>query len=73
MSGTGIAGAMDYQPRQAERREARCYVCDGPFKAGASHSARVLPPLVQVCSAACAEDPRFGGSAEKRASRAVGG
>lgn len=39
--------------------EARCFVCGGAFKGGASVAARILPPLVQVCSAACAADPRF--------------
>lgn len=37
----------------------QCFVCGAAFKGGASYAVRVLPPMVQVCSAACAQDPRF--------------
>lgn len=39
--------------------EETCYVCGGPFKGGASYGVRVIPPMVQVCSAVCSEDPRY--------------
>lgn len=58
--GTGIAGAADYQPDSgAPVRERRCYVCDGSMRDKTGHSARVLPPLVECCSPACAADPRW--------------
>lgn len=62
--GTGIAGAMDYHPAPSPAgatppAEEVCFVCGGPFKGGCSAAARVLPPLVQVCSKACIADPRF--------------
>lgn len=58
-AGVGIAGAMDYQPRGKAQEQDRCFVCQGPFKGGASYGARVLPPMVQVCSAECAAARRF--------------
>lgn len=36
-----------------QHAEQTCCVCGGPFRV-ASHAARVGPPLMQVCSAACA-------------------
>ena len=57
--GTGIAGAMDYRPPSSLERAAHCFICGGPWRAGASYAARVLPPMVEVCSAACAADRRF--------------
>lgn len=58
--GTGIAGAADYQPAsEAPSRERRCYVCGADMRDKAGHSARVLPPLVECCSPACADDPRW--------------
>lgn len=58
--GTGIAGAADYQPdSRAPVRERRCYVCGEDMRDKAGHSARVLPPLVECCSPACAADPRW--------------
>ena len=63
MSGTGIAGAMDYRPRSAQRRdEVRCFVCGGPLKGGVSYAAKVMPPLAEVCSEKCAKDSRFAGN-----------
>ncbi|MDB5243756.1 MAG: hypothetical protein JWP57_4382, partial [Spirosoma sp.] len=47
-------GAMSYVP--AGRPDpASCYICGGPFKGGASHSARTLPGLgiVQACRPEC--------------------
>ena len=41
-----------------QHAEAVCCVCGGPFKT-CSHAARVGPPLMQVCSAACAQMPPF--------------
>lgn len=50
--------------------EGRCFICGGPWKkGGASYAVRVLPPMVQVCSAECAADPRF---AQPRALRPNG-
>lgn len=40
----------------------RCYVCGAEFKGGASYAARVLPPMVEVCSPTCAADDLFTGS-----------
>ena len=58
--GTGIAGASDHQPpAAAPLRERRCYVCGCDMAALAGHAARVLPPLVECCSVACAADPRW--------------
>lgn len=58
--GTGIAGAADYQPAsEVPARERRCYVCGADMRDKAGHSARVLPPLVECCSPACAADPRW--------------
>ena len=64
MSGTGIAGAVDYQPA-TERRGAHCYVCGVPIDNG-GHAARAMPHsgtqepgAAIVCSAACAADPAF--------------
>ena len=58
--GTGIAGAADYQPAsEAPARERNCYVCGTDMRDKAGHSARVLPPLVECCSPACAADPRW--------------
>jgi len=40
-----------------------CHVCGGPWIKGkggtSSYAARCLPPLAQVCSAACAASPIF--------------
>lgn len=41
-----------------QHAEQTCCVCGGPFKV-ASYAARVGPPLMQVCSAACAERAPF--------------
>lgn len=61
MSGTGIAGAVDYQPA-TERPGARCHVCGVPIDNG-GHAARALPHqkpgVAVVCSATCAADPAF--------------
>lgn len=58
--GTGIAGAAGYQPATAPlAKERRCYVCGTDMREMAGHSARVLPPLVECCSKACAADPRW--------------
>ena len=58
--GTGIAGAADYQPAsEAPARERNCYVCGTDMRDKGGHSARVLPPLVECCSPACAADPRW--------------
>lgn len=59
--GTGIAGAMEYKPTTAAQDEPRCFVCGGPWEKGASFSARVLPPMAEVCSAECEADPRYSG------------
>ena len=49
-------------------QEGSCYVCGGPWKkGGASFGARVLPPLAQVCSAECAEDPKYAKPRRRRA------
>jgi hypothetical protein len=49
--------------RSAHERDpdaGECFVCGGPWKkGGASYAVRVLPPMVQVCSATCAADPKF--------------
>ena len=58
--GTGIAGAADYRPAsEAPARERRCYVCGADMRDKTGHSARVLPPLVECCSKACAAAPRW--------------
>jgi hypothetical protein len=41
---------------QAPRPRLPCLICGKP---GALFAARVLPPMVQVCSAACAAHPRY--------------
>lgn len=56
---TDAAAERSYHAPATDR--AVCWVCGGPFKGGASYAARCLPPLVQVCSAVCASDPRFEG------------
>jgi hypothetical protein len=55
MSATGIAGALDYHPA-TDFEEPTCFICGGAFKGGSSFAARVQPPMVQVCSAACAAE-----------------
>lgn len=66
MSGTGIAGAMDYQPR--DWKPGVCFCCGKPLVDNAGHSARAMPGfgVVQVCSAACAQAPAFAGKWELR-------
>ena len=49
--------AAERSAGKPEPAETRCFVCARPFTA--SYAARVLPPLVQVCSAVCAADERF--------------
>ncbi len=52
--------AAERSYHEAPPPEGQCYVCGGPWKkGGASYAARVLPPLVQVCSKECAENPKF--------------
>ncbi len=57
--GTGIAGAMDYRPAGSEQPGRTCFVCGGEIKGGVAHTVRVLPPMVEACSEACAKAPRF--------------
>jgi len=49
--------AAERSAHAPEPGQGACFVCARPFTA--SYAARVLPPLVQVCSAVCAADERF--------------
>jgi len=58
VSGTGIAGAMDYVPHtpgRNEKGERVCWTCGGPLKSG--FGARIGPPLQEVCSEKCSNAP----------------
>lgn len=54
--GTGIAGAMNYQPREAGSAPNECATCGKDFGEGASKVAAAVPGvgLVQYCGAKCA-------------------
>lgn len=59
MSGTGIAGAQDYQ--LARKPRPGCFVCGKAFEA--SHTARAAPGrgVIEACSKECAAAPIFSG------------
>jgi hypothetical protein len=58
---TGIAGAQDYQPANSTAQH--CFICGRPLEnhTGPGLAARAIKGkgVVQVCSVACQEDPRF--------------
>lgn len=56
MTGQTTAAA-ERSAHTAEPGQTLCHVCRRPM--ACSYAARVLPPLVQVCGAACAADARF--------------
>ena len=56
---TAAAERSAHVTRDARQHaEQTCCVCGGPFKT-CSHAARVGPPLMQVCSAKCAQSAPF--------------
>ena len=58
MSGTGIAGAIDYQPA-TDHQAVACAVCGKPIEE-APASVRVLPGRFgQACSRDCAATPMW--------------
>lgn len=59
MTGTGIAGAQDYQT--ATKRRPSCFVCGKEFEASAAARAAPGRGVIEACSKVCAADPRFSG------------
>lgn len=68
MTGQSSAAA-ERSFHEAPAQDGACFVCGGPWRKGkggtSSYAARCLPPLVEVCSAECAADPKFNPKGEK--------
>ncbi len=61
MSGTGIAGAQDYEPAGSGGGR-RCCACRQALGAGEGWAARAAPGgMLEACSRACAATPAFAG------------
>lgn len=70
MTGQTTAAA-ERSAHAPEPTDTRCWVCGGAFR-GCSYAARVLPPLAQVCSEACAADERFSRPMNGKRARGLG-